>query len=52
MLAEIYSSALTGIEAFGVVIEVNAGHGEPRTVVVGLPDGRYERVWIGCGRRC
>lgn len=49
MLAEIYSSALTGIEAFGVVIEVNAGHGEPRTVVVGLPDAAVresvDRVW-------
>ena len=35
MLAEIYSGALTGIEAYAVSIEVHVGHGEPRTVVVG-----------------
>ena len=49
MLAEIYSGALTGIEAYAVSIEVNAGHGEPRTVVVGLPDAvvkeSTDRVW-------
>ena len=49
MLAEIYSGALTGIEAYAVSIEVNAGHGEPRTVVVGLPDAAVkestDRVW-------
>lgn len=49
MLAEIYSGACAGIEAFGVSIEVNAGHGEPRTVVVGLPDTAVresvDRVW-------
>ena len=36
-------------EAFPVMIEVNAGHGEPRTVVVGLPDlavkESIDRVW-------
>ena len=30
MLAEIYSGALTGIEAYAVSFELNAGHGEPR----------------------
>ena len=35
MLAEIHSGALTGIEAYAVSIEVNAGHGEPKTEVVG-----------------
>ena len=49
MLAEIYSGALTGIEAYAVSIEVNAGHGEPRTVAVGLPDAAVkestDRVW-------
>ena len=49
MLAEIHSGACAGIEAFGVSIEVNAGHGEPRTVVVGLPDTAVresvDRVW-------
>ena len=49
MLAEIHSGALTGIEAYAVSIEVNAGHGEPKTVVVGLPDAAVkesaDRVW-------
>ena len=49
MLAEIHSGALTGIEAYVVSIEVNAGHGEPKTVVVGLPDAAVkesaDRVW-------
>lgn len=49
MLEEIHSGACAGIEAFGVSIEVNAGHGEPRTVVVGLPDTAVresvDRVW-------
>ena len=49
MLAQIVSGALCGIEAFPVMIEVNAGHGEPRTVVVGLPDlavkESIDRVW-------
>ena len=48
MLAEIYSGALTGIEAYAVSFELNAGHGEPRTVVVGLPDaavGEYRSGW-------
>ena len=42
MLAEIYSGALTGIEAYAVSIEVNAGHGEPRTVA-----DLAEAEWIG-----
>ncbi len=38
-LAKIHSGAVSGVEAFGVEIEVNvAPSGEPGTVVVGLPD--------------
>lgn len=49
MLAKIYSGAVYGVDAFPVEIEVNAGHGEPKTVVVGLPDTAVkessDRVW-------
>ncbi len=38
MLATIYSGAVFGVEAYPVEIEVNAGHGDPQTVIVGLPD--------------
>jgi magnesium chelatase family protein len=49
MLSQINSGAVVGIEAFPVEIEVNAGHGEPKVVVVGLPDTAVkessDRVW-------
>src|SRR5213082_581011 len=38
MLAKIYSAAVYGIDAYEVEIEVNAGAGDPKTVIVGLPD--------------
>ncbi len=38
MLAKLHSAALFGIDAYGVEIEVNAGHGTPFTIIVGLPD--------------
>ncbi len=38
MLARICSSALTGIEAYPVEVEVNAGWGDTQIVIVGLPD--------------
>lgn len=38
MLAKIFSGAVCGIDAYSVEIEVDAGHGEPRTFIVGLPD--------------
>lgn len=39
MLTRVFSAAVAGVEALGVEIEVNAsGHGDPRVVVVGLPD--------------
>lgn len=38
MLAKVYSGAVYGVEAYPVEIEVNAGYGDPQTVIVGLPD--------------
>jgi magnesium chelatase family protein len=33
-----YSGAVQGVDAYSVEIEVNAGHGDPQVVTVGLPD--------------
>ena len=38
MLSTVYSGAVQGVEAYTVEIEVNAGHGDPQVVTVGLPD--------------
>ena len=38
MLAQVYSGAVYGIDAYSVEIEVNAGRGDPVMVIVGLPD--------------
>ena len=38
MLTRVYSSGLNGLETIPVEIEVDAGKGLTRTVVVGLPD--------------
>ena len=39
MLAVTYSGAILGVEAFPVAVEANSGEkGEPRCVLVGLPD--------------
>src|SRR3954467_14579739 len=38
MLARVFSSAVTGIEAYPVEVEVNDGFGEIMIVIVGLPD--------------
>jgi magnesium chelatase family protein len=38
MLAKAFSGAVYGVDAYAVEIEVNAGHGDPQTVIVGLPD--------------
>ena len=38
MLATVFSGAVYGVDAYPVEIEVNAGHGDPQTVIVGLPD--------------
>ena len=38
MLTRVFSAAIQGVEALEVEIEVNTGPGEPKIVVVGLPD--------------
>ena len=38
MLAKVFSAAVWGVDAYAVEVEVNATHGKPVTVVVGLPD--------------
>src|SRR6266436_2816841 len=38
MLAQVFSAAVNGIEAFPVEVEVNAGFGDTVIVIVGLPD--------------
>jgi len=38
VLAKVRSAAVYGVDAYGVEIEVNAGHGDPKIVIVGLPD--------------
>lgn len=38
MLARVFSGAVNGVDAYPVEIEVNAGAGDPQTVIVGLPD--------------
>ena len=38
MLANVHSGAVYGVDAYAVEIEVNSGHGDPQTVIVGLPD--------------
>ena len=38
MLARVCSAALTGIDAYPIEVEVNAGHGDTLVVIVGLPD--------------
>ena len=62
MLAKIYSAAVYGIDAYEVEIEVNAGRGDPKIIIVGLPDtavkGSQDRVrfvalhvrWSTCAR--
>jgi hypothetical protein len=38
MLAKIYSAAVYGVDAYEVEIEVNGARGEPKIIIVGLPD--------------
>ncbi len=38
MLSTVFSGAVYGVDSFAVEIEVNAGHGDPLVVIVGLPD--------------
>ncbi len=49
MLSQVNTGAVADIEAFKVEIEVNVGRGEPKAVIVGLPDASVKestaRVW-------
>ena len=49
MLAQVFSGAVYGVDAYVVEIEVNAGYGDPSVVIVGLPDAAVreskDRVW-------
>jgi magnesium chelatase family protein len=49
MLAHIHSGVVVGVDACPVEIEVNAGHGDPKVIIVGLPDTAVkesaDRVW-------
>ena len=38
MLAKVHSSAVLGIDAYPVEVEVNSGWGQPAVIIVGLPD--------------
>ena len=38
MLAKIYSAAVYGVDAYEVENEVNGAGGDPKIVIVGLPD--------------
>ena len=38
MLAKVCSAAVSGIEAYPVEVEVNAGYGDTLLIIVGLPD--------------
>jgi len=49
MLSKINSGAVSGIDAYPIEIEVNAGYGDPKVIIVGLPDAAVkessDRVW-------
>ncbi|MEM7013206.1 MAG: magnesium chelatase domain-containing protein, partial [Verrucomicrobiota bacterium] len=58
MLTRVYSAALRGVDAIEVEIEVNEGRGDPKIVIVGLPDAAIresrDRIWtalLNCGMR-
>ena len=38
MLAKVCSTAVNGIEAYPIEVEVNAGWGDTKIIIVGLPD--------------
>lgn len=58
MLTRVHSAALHGVDAIEVEIEVNEGRGDPKVIIVGLPDAAIresrDRVWtalMNCGLR-
>lgn len=59
MLAKVCSASVQGIEAYPVEVEVNAGWGDTRIVIVGLPDAavresqdRVLTAMVNSGFRC
>ena len=38
MLSKVCSAAVNGIDAFPIEVEVNAGYGDTKIIIVGLPD--------------
>ena len=48
-LSKVLSGGVYGVDAFRIEIEVNAGRGDPKVIVVGLPDAAVkessDRVW-------
>jgi hypothetical protein len=51
MLAKVCSAAVSGIEAYPVEVEVNAGYGDAILVIVGLPDAAVEEARDSGGGR-
>ena len=53
MFSRLYSGSLAGVDAVEVEIEVNEGGGDPKMVIVGLPDTAVkesrDRVWTAVG---
>ncbi|MCH2062047.1 MAG: YifB family Mg chelatase-like AAA ATPase [Verrucomicrobiales bacterium] len=53
MFSRLFSGALAGVDAVEVEIEVNEGGGDPKMVIVGLPDTAVkesrDRVWTAVG---
>ena len=53
MFTRLYSGALAGVDAVEVEIEVNEGGGDPKMIIVGLPDAAVkesrDRVWTAVG---
>ena len=53
MFSRLYSGALSGVDAIEVEIEVNEGGGDPKMIIVGLPDTAVkesrDRVWAAVG---
>src|SRR5256885_514406 len=43
MLARVFSSAVNGIEAYPIEVEVNSGWGDSVIVIVGLPDAAVKK---------
>ena len=51
MLTRVFSAALQGVDGLEVEIEVNTGPGEPKIIVVGLPDAAVRERKKGSEKR-